>query len=227
MTVISTKNLSKIYNPDTVPVYALNKVNLEFEAGEFSCIIGPSSSGKTTLLNMIGGLDKPSEGEVIIAGKRIEQMNENQMIDFRLHNIGFVFQHFNLIPVLTAFENAAFIMQMQGRKESEIKERVTALLEEVGLGKKIDSRPKELSGGEQQRVAVVRAMASKPKFILADEPTANLDSAAAFNLLDIMAKLNEEEGITFIFSTHDQRVIDRAKRVVRMVDGKIDSDKRF
>jgi putative ABC transport system ATP-binding protein len=227
MTVITTKNLSKIYNPDTVPVYALNKVNLEFEEGEFSCIIGPSGSGKTTLLNMIGGLDNPSEGEVYIAGERIDLMSENKLIDFRLNNIGFVFQHFNLIPVLTAYENAAFIMQMQGKKEDEIKERVTALLEEVGLGKRMHSRPKELSGGEQQRVAVVRAMASKPKFILADEPTANLDSTAAFNLLDIMAKLNEEEGVTFIFSTHDQRVIDRAKRVVRMVDGKIDSDKRI
>lgn len=227
MTVITTKNLTKIYNPDTVPVYALNKVNLEFEEKEFTCIIGPSGSGKTTLLNMIGGLDMPSEGEIFITGQRIDLLNENKLIDFRLHNIGFVFQHFNLIPVLTAYENAAFIMQMQGIKEAEIKERVIALLEEVGLGKRMDSRPKELSGGEQQRVAVVRAMASKPKFILADEPTANLDSTAAFNLLDIMAKLNEEEGVTFIFSTHDQRVIDRAKRVVRMVDGKIDSDKKM
>lgn len=226
MTVITTKNLSKIYNPDTVPVYALNKVNLEFEEKEFTCIIGPSGSGKTTLLNMIGGLDLPSEGEIYIAGQRIDLLNENKLINFRLHNIGFVFQHFNLIPVLTAYENAAFIMQMQGKKEADVKDRVTALLEEVGLGKRMDARPKELSGGEQQRVAVVRAMASKPKFILADEPTANLDSTAAFNLLDIMAQLNEEEGVTFIFSTHDQRVIDRAKRVVKMVDGKIDSDKR-
>jgi len=179
------------------------------------------------LLNMISGLDRPSEGEVYIAGQRIDLLSENKLIDFRLHNIGFVFQHFNLIPVLTAYENAAFIMQLQGQKEDNIKERVTSLLEEVGLGKRMHARPKELSGGEQQRVAVVRAMASKPKFILADEPTANLDSKAAFNLLDIMAKLNEEEGITFIFSTHDQRVIDRAKRVVRMVDGRIDSDKKI
>jgi len=227
MTVISTNNLSKIYNPEHIPVYALNKVNLTFEEKEFTCIIGPSGSGKTTLLNMISGLDRPSEGEVYIAGQRIDLLSENKLIDFRLHNIGFVFQHFNLIPVLTAYENAAFIMQLQGQKEDYIKERVTGLLEEVGLGKRMDARPKELSGGEQQRVAVVRAMASKPKFILADEPTANLDSKAAFNLLDIMAQLNEEEGITFIFSTHDQRVIDRAKRVVRMVDGRIDSDKKI
>jgi putative ABC transport system ATP-binding protein len=224
MSIIKTENLSKIYNPDTIPVFALNKVNISFDEKEFTCVIGPSGSGKTTLLNMIGGLDKPSEGTVEVAGKRIETMSENQLIDFRLQHIGFVFQHFNLIPVLTAYENASFVMQMQGKSDAEIKERVTLLLEEVGLGKRMNARPSELSGGEQQRVAVVRAMASKPDFILADEPTANLDSKAAFNLLDIMAKLNEEEGVTFIFSTHDQRVIDRAKRVVRMVDGKIDSD---
>lgn len=226
MTVISTKNLSKIYNADTVPVFALNNVNLDFEEKEFTCVIGPSGSGKTTLLNMIGGLDKPSKGEVYVANQRIDILSENRLIDFRLHNIGFVFQHFNLIPVLTAYENAAFIMQMQGKPEKETMVRVTGLLEEVGLGKRLHARPSELSGGEQQRVAVVRAMASKPKFILADEPTANLDSKAAFNLLDIMAQLNVEEGITFIFSTHDQRVIDRAKRVVKMVDGKIDSDQK-
>jgi len=225
MSVISTIQLSKIYNPDTVPVYALDKVNLVFEEKEFTCVIGPSGSGKTTLLNMIGGLDKPSEGEVHIAGHRIDLLSENKLIDFRLHNIGFVFQHFNLIPVLTAYENAAFIMHMQGSKDSEIKERVTALLEEVGLGKRMHARPSELSGGEQQRVAVVRAMASRPAFILADEPTANLDSKSAFNLLDIMSKLNEEEGITFIFSTHDQRVIERARRVVKMVDGRIEEDR--
>lgn len=227
MSVISTKNLSKIYNPDTVPVYALNNVTLEFQEKEFTCVIGPSGSGKTTLLNMIGGLDTPSNGEVWVAGQRIDELAENKLIDFRLHHIGFVFQHFNLVPVLTVYENAAFIMQLQGKPEAEIKTRVCGLLEEVGLGKRLNARPSQLSGGEQQRVAVVRAMASKPKFILADEPTANLDSNAAFNLLDIMAQLNEEEGITFIFSTHDQRVIERAKRLVKMVDGKIDSDQKF
>lgn len=224
MSIITTQKLSKIYNPHTVPVYALNQVSISFDKGEFTCVIGPSGSGKTTLLNMIGGLDKPSEGWVTVADQRIDLLSENQLIDFRLQHIGFVFQHFNLVPVLTAFENASFIMQLQGRPKDEIQERVTKLLTEVGLGSRMHSRPSELSGGEQQRVAVVRAMASKPKFILADEPTANLDSHAAFNLLDMMAKLNEEEGITFIFSTHDQRVIDRAKRVVRMVDGCIDSD---
>lgn len=224
MSVIRTKALSKIYNPETVPVYALNNVDIAFGEGEFTCVIGPSGSGKTTLLNMIGGLDKPTKGEVYVADHRIDTLNEGQLIDFRLHNIGFVFQHFNLVPVLTAYENAAFIMQMQGVAESDVRERVVSLLSDVGLGERLNARPSQLSGGEQQRVAVVRAMASRPRFILADEPTANLDSKAAFNLLDIMAKLNEEEGITFIFSTHDQRVIDRAKRVVRMVDGRIDSD---
>ena len=224
MSIISTNSISKIYNSDTVPVYALNKVSIEFQEKEFTCVIGPSGSGKTTLLNMIGGLDKPSEGEVFVDNHRIDLLSENKLIDFRLHHIGFVFQYFNLIPVLTAYENAAFVMQLQGKPEEEIHERVSSLLKEVGLEKRMHSRPSQLSGGEQQRVAVVRAMASKPKFILADEPTANLDSKSAFNLLDIMAKLNEEEGITFIFSTHDQRVIDRAKRVVKMVDGKIDSD---
>jgi len=226
MSVIRTTGLSKIYNPDTVPVYALNKVDITFEKKEFTCVIGPSGSGKTTLLNMIGGLDKPTEGAVYIGEQRIDLLKENALIDFRLHNIGFVFQHFNLVPVLTAFENAAFVMQLQGRPREEIRERVESLLAEVGLGNRMDALPTQLSGGQQQRVAVVRAMAAKPKFILADEPTASLDSKSAFNLLDIMAKLNDEEGITFIFSTHDQRVIDRAKRVVHMVDGRIDTDER-
>ncbi len=226
MSVIQTEKLSKIYNADTVPVYALNEVDISFEAGEFTCVIGPSGSGKTTLLNMIGGLDKPTSGAVHIDGRRIDSLGENALIDYRLKHIGFVFQHFNLVPVLTAYENAAFIMELQGRDTREIRERVTALLDQVGLGDRAKAMPSQLSGGQQQRVAVVRAMASNPKFILADEPTASLDSQSAFNLLDIMARLNAEEGITFIFSTHDQRVIDRARRVVRMVDGKIDSDTR-
>lgn len=224
MSVIRTKDLTRIYNPDEVPVYALNEVTLSFEEKEFTCVIGPSGSGKSTLLNMIGGLDRPTSGEVYIDDERIDKMTDNKLIDFRLQHIGFVFQYFNLIPVLTAYENAAFIMQLQGRPEAETRERVTTLLNEVGLSKRMDYRPAQLSGGEQQRVAVVRAMASKPRFILADEPTANLDSKSAFRLLDIMAQLNEEEGITFIFSTHDQRVIDRVRRVVKMVDGKIDED---
>jgi putative ABC transport system ATP-binding protein len=224
--VIETQKLSKIYNSESIPVYALRDINLQVEQGEFTCIIGPSGSGKSTLLNMIGGLDTPSEGTVTVAGHRIENMSENKLIDFRLAHIGFVFQYYNLIPVLTAFENAAFVMQLQGRPKAEIQERVSSLMEQVGLGHRLHARPAQLSGGEQQRVAVVRALASRPDFILADEPTANLDSKSAFRLLDIMAELNAEEGITFIFSTHDQRVIDRARRVITLVDGAVDSDVR-
>lgn len=226
MPVIETKDLFKIYNEETVPVYAVNNISIQFDTKEFTCVIGPSGSGKTTLLNLIGGLDSPSKGTITVAGQRIDTMSESERIRFRLEHIGFVFQHYNLIPVLTAYENAAFIMQLQGKSEEETRERVTGLLEQVGLGNRLHARPSELSGGEQQRVAVVRALASKPDFILADEPTANLDTKAAFNLLDMMKQLNEDEGITFLFSTHDQRVIDRASRVVTLVDGGLHSDER-
>jgi putative ABC transport system ATP-binding protein len=224
MSVIKTENLTKTYNAETVPVHALNNVSIEFKKGEFATIIGPSGSGKTTLLNMIGGLDRPTSGKVQIEDVDITKMKENKLIDFRLHNIGFVFQSFNLVPVLTAKENVSFIMLLQNKSEKEMNQRAEALLKEVGLEDKFDSRPNELSGGQQQRVAVARALASRPRFVLADEPTASLDSKSAFNLLDIMARLNEEEHITFIFSTHDQRVIERAKRVITMTDGKIVSD---
>lgn len=222
MSVISTNNLKKIYNPNSdIEVRALDGVDLNIEEGEFTAIVGPSGSGKTTLLNIIGGLDKPSEGTVMIAGTEVTQMKENELIDFRLHNIGFVFQAYNLIPVLTAKENVGFIMLLQNRPKEEKEKRVLELLNEVGLSDKVDKRPTQLSGGQQQRVAVARALASKPKFVLADEPTANLDSKSTSDLLDIMAKLNKEEGTTFIFSTHDQRVIDRARRVITLDDGKI------
>ena len=173
---------------------------------------------------MMGGLDEPTEGTVFIDGVEITKLSENKLIDFRLHNIGFVFQSFNLIPVLTAKENVGFVLQLQHLPKEEREKRVLTLLEEVGLENKINSKPGELSGGQQQRVAVARALASKPKIILADEPTANLDSISAANLLDIMAKLNKEEKITFLFSTHDQRVIKKARRVITLVDGKIVSD---
>jgi putative ABC transport system ATP-binding protein len=173
---------------------------------------------------MMGGLDEPTEGTVFIDGVEITKLSENKLIDFRLHNIGFVFQSFNLIPVLTAKENIGFVLQLQNMSKSEREKRVLTLLQEVGLEDKINSKPGELSGGQQQRVAVARALASKPKIILADEPTANLDSKSAANLLDIMAKLNKEEKITFLFSTHDQRVIRKARRVITLVDGKVDSD---
>jgi len=187
-------------------------------------LVGPSGSGKTTLLNLLGGLDKPDTGSILINGVDITKLSANKLIDFRLNNIGFVFQSFNLIPVLTARENVELIMQLQQKSKAEIDERVEALFQQIGLEDKMDSRPAQLSGGQQQRVAVARALASKPQFVLADEPTANLDSKSAGNLLDIMAKLNQEEQITFIFSTHDVRVIERARRVVTLVDGQIHSD---
>lgn len=226
-TVIDAHNLVKTYDADTVPVHALDHVHIHIEKGEFIALKGPSGSGKTTLLNMIGGLDSPDDGYVLINGVNITELKENQLIDFRLHNIGFVFQAYNLIPVLTAFENTEFIMLLQRRPSAERKARVMELLAQVGLTEKANKRPAALSGGQQQRIAVARALATKPMFILADEPTANLDGASAANLLDIMAKLNREEQMTFIFSTHDQRVIDRARRVITLEDGKVVSDQRY
>lgn len=223
-TVIDAHEISKVYNPDTIPVYAVNGVHLHVEEGEFIALVGPSGSGKTTLLNIIGGLDYPSNGHVKIGDVDITELSENKLIDFRLRNIGFVFQAFNLIPVLTAKENVEFVMLMQKKSKHERSERSETLLKEVGLADKMNCRPAELSGGQQQRVAVARALASKPRFVLADEPTANLDSVSAGNLLDMMARLNKEEKMTFIFSTHDQRVIDKARRVITLVDGKVHSD---
>ena len=207
-------------------VLAVNNVDISIKQGEFTAIVGPSGSGKTTLLNMIGGLDNITQGSVEISGTDISSLSENELIDFRLQNIGFVFQAYNLIPVLTAKENVEFIMLLQGVSEKERQLRSEALLKEVGLEDKFDVRPNQLSGGQQQRVAVARALASKPSFILADEPTANLDSSSTTNLLNIMAEMNEKENVTFLFSTHDQRVIDRAKRIITIEDGKIISDER-
>ena len=224
MSVIKTSGITKVYDETKIPVKALNGVDLEISEGEFTAIIGPSGSGKSTLLNIIGGLDYPTDWNVEIGGVEIAQLSESAMIDFRLHNIGFVFQSFNLIPVLTARENVEFIMLLQKVPKKMMLERSEQLLKDVGLGDRLDSRPNELSGGQQQRVAVARALASKPKFILADEPTANLDSVSTSNLLDLMAKMNREENATFIFSTHDQRVIDKARRVITLEDGKIVSD---
>jgi len=221
MSIIKVIGVNKIYNPDTVPVRALTDVNLAFERAEFTAIVGPSGCGKTTLLNMIGGLDAPTSGYLIIDGTDLSTLTPRELIDFRLHNIGFVFQDYSLLPVLTARENTEFIMQLQKRPRKEYRERSAALLTEVGLGDKLDSFPRKLSGGQQQRVAVARALAAKPKFVLADEPTANLDSHSTNELLDIMLRLNKEEHITFIFSTHDQRVIDKARRVIRLEDGKV------
>lgn len=222
--VIDAHNISKTFNPKTIPVKAVDNVHLHLLQGEFTALVGPSGSGKTTVLNLIGGLDKPDKGNILINGVDITNLSANRLIDFRLHNIGFVFQSFNLIPVLTASENVALIMQLQHKKKAEIEARVLNLFQQIGLEDKMDTRPAQLSGGQQQRVAVARALASKPQFVLADEPTANLDSKAAAKLLDIMVKLNKEENITFIFSTHDARVIERARRVITLVDGQIHAD---
>ena len=226
MNVIETSNLIKIYQQGDIEVKALNDVSINFQQGEFTAIVGPSGSGKTTFLNSIGGLDTPTSGKVVINDTDITNLKSNELIDFRLRNIGFVFQAYNLIPVLTAKENVEFIMLMQGDSASDRKSRAEELLNAVGLSDQINRRPGQLSGGQQQRVAVARALASKPKFVLADEPTANLDSTSTSNLLDIMHRLNKEENMTFIFSTHDQRVIDRAKRIITLEDGKILSDKK-
>ena len=224
MEVIKTQNLVKTYGEAEVEVHAVDHVNLSIKQGEFTAIVGPSGCGKTTLLNLIGGLDSPTSGNVVVNNTELSELSNNKLIDFRLNNIGFVFQAYNLIPVLTAKENVGFIMLLQKKTKTEIETRVLELLDHVGLKGKENSKPGELSGGQQQRVAVARALASKPTFVLADEPTANLDSHSTENLLDIMAKLNKEENITFIFSTHDQRVINKARRVVTLEDGKIISD---
>ncbi len=224
MKVIEIKNLHKIYNDSEHEVHAVQGIDLSFEEGEFAAIAGPSGCGKTTLLNMLGGLDNPTSGEVNIGGINISTLKSSERINFRLYNIGFVFQAYNLIPVLTAKENIEFIMHLQGRSRTERDARTRELLEAVGLADRLNSRPAKLSGGQQQRVAVARALASKPKFVLADEPTANLDSKATENLLDIMEKLNREEHITFIFATHDARVMKKARRVISLEDGKVLKD---
>ncbi len=224
MGVIKISNLHKIYDESKIPVKAVNGIDLTIKQGEFTAIVGPSGSGKTTFLNMVGGLDVPSKGKIEIDGINIGNLPPRQLIDYRLNNIGFVFQAYNLIPVLTAQENVAFIMQLQGKGKNERNKIARELLETVGIGDKIDRRPGDLSGGQQQRVSVARALASKPKFILADEPTANLDSKSTNELLDLMLKMNKELDTTFIFSTHDQRVMDKARRIITIDDGIITSD---
>jgi len=224
MNIIEIKGLHKTYDKDALPVHALNGIDLTFEVGEFTAIVGPSGSGKTTLLNIIGGLDDPTAGEVIIAGTSITGLSGRKKTKFRMEKIGFVFQAYNLIPVLTARENVEFIMYLQGRKKQERDQRTAELLSAVGLSDRMNSRPNKLSGGQQQRVAVARSLASRPTFVLADEPTANLDSKSADNLLEIMEKLNRDEQVTFIFSTHDARVVNKARRIVTVEDGRVISD---
>lgn len=224
MKVIEIKDVHKIYDETGIAVKAVDGVTLCFNEAEFAAIVGPSGSGKTTLLNLIGGLDMPTEGDIIIDGTNLSKLKSSRLIDFRLNNIGFVFQAYNLIPVLTAKENVEFIMNLQKWSKKDRDERTFELLKAVGLYDRADSRPTKMSGGQQQRVAVARALASRPKFVLADEPTANLDSKSASTLLEIMEKLNHEEKITFIFSTHDARVVKMAHRVITLEDGKVVSD---
>lgn len=224
MSLIELNNVSKIYDGTAVPVKAVNQVDLKIEKGEFTAIVGPSGSGKTTLLNLIGGLDQPTSGKIIVDGVDISTYKPDELINFRLHHIGFVFQAYNLIPVFTAKENVEFIMLLQNIPKSEREKKALDFLKAVGLGNRVHAKPAELSGGQQQRVAVARALASTPSFVLADEPTANLDSVSAESLLDLMEELNKKHNMTFVFSTHDQKVINRAHRIVKLEDGKIKSD---
>ncbi len=224
MNVIKAKDIFKTYTNTAVPVPALNGVSLSIEEGEFTAIVGPSGCGKTTLLNILGGLDHPTSGTVEVAGTDITGMSDKDLIKFRLWHIGFVFQAYNLIPVLTNKENVEFIMLLQKQPKATREQRALELLQQMDIADKADLRPSELSGGQQQRVAVARALASRPRVILADEPTANLDSKSTTNLLDMMARMNREEQATFVFSTHDQRVIDKARRVITLEDGKVIAD---
>ena len=224
MALIEISDLNKTYNTTAVPVHALQHIDLQVEKSEFAAIVGPSGSGKTTLLNMIGGLDTPSSGSIKIDGQDISALSSGKLVDYRLHHIGFVFQAYNLIPVLTALENVEFIMLLQNINKKERRKRAAELLQAVGLGDRMNDRPSRLSGGQQQRVAVARALASRPNFVLADEPTANLDSASAESLLDMMEELNKKYEMTFIFSTHDARVMKRARRIITLVDGRVDKD---
>ena len=221
MALIELQNVVKVYESQAGTVTAIHGVSTSFEEGEFTAIVGPSGCGKTTLLNAIGGLDRPNQGHIRIDGVNIVDLKDRDLIDFRLQHIGFVFQAYNLITVLTALENTGFILELQGVSKKERDARAMELLEAVGLADRAHNRPNQLSGGQQQRVAVARALASRPRFVLADEPTANLDSKSTETLLDIMAALNEKEKTTFIFSTHDQRVIDRARRILPLEDGQL------
>jgi putative ABC transport system ATP-binding protein len=222
--IIEIKDLCKIYKDEAQEVRAVDGVTLSIAEGEFTAIVGPSGSGKTTLLNLVGGLDAPTSGSLRVGGSDISLLTGRQLTAFRLRHIGFVFQAYNLIPVLSAKENVAFVMELQGRPRGEIDRRAAELLQAVGLGDRMSSRPAKLSGGQQQRVAVARALASKPQVVLADEPTANLDGKSAENLLNVMEQLNRREGATFIFSTHDPRIMAKARRIVALEDGKVVSD---
>jgi len=224
--VIEIKGLYKDYNSDGLAVHALNGIDLSIKKGEFTAIAGPSGSGKTTLLNIIGGIDRAGRGDVQVAGKYLNGMNPRELSDLRLNSIGFIFQAYNLIPVLTAVENVEYVLLLQGADKKERRERAESILCAVGLEKELKRKPAEMSGGQQQRVAVARAMVSNPEIILADEPTANLDQSTGSALLDLMKSLNKERGITFLFSTHDSMVMKRAGRLVNLRDGRIVAGKK-
>ena len=222
--LIRGERIGKLYQSGHVQVAALCDVDFVVESGEFTAIAGPSGSGKSTLLNLISGLDTPTSGRVFLGGRLISEMSGRELSDFRRDHIGFVFQSFNLIPVLSVTENVEYVMQLQGVADSERRQRVGDILEEVGLEGMAERRPEQLSGGEQQRVAIARAMVSRPDIVLADEPTANVDSATGSGLLDMMRSLNESTGMTFLFSTHDSMIMERARRLVLLKDGRIDGD---
>jgi putative ABC transport system ATP-binding protein len=220
--LIRARGLTKSYFQGDLEVPALRGVDLDVLEGEFSALAGPSGSGKTTLLNIIGALDSPTEGTIQVGGRDVSRLDKGIAAEFRLDTVGFIFQAYNLVPVLTAYENAEFTLLLRGVPAEERRETVEPLLDRVGLGDMMDRKPHELSGGQQQRVAVVRALATKPRLVLADEPTANLDSETSGGLLDLMLELNDELETTFLFSTHDQTVIERARRVVHLLDGRVD-----
>ncbi|WP_286758463.1 ABC transporter ATP-binding protein [Ralstonia sp. RL] len=219
--IVRVEQVSKVYQKGSVAVNALQGIDLDIRKGEFTALVGPSGSGKTTLLNLIGGLDTPSSGKIWVGDHEVGALSKSELSDLRLHKVGFVFQEYNLIPVLSALENVEYVMLLQGVPEQERRERSLAMLAELGLKGMEHRRPNELSGGQQQRVAVARAIVSEPLIVLPDEPTANLDSVAGAALLDLMRELNETKGITFVFSTHDPMVMQRAKRIVHLHDGRI------
>jgi len=222
--IVSLQSVSKVYDEGQVQVRAVNQLSLDIRKGDFAALSGPSGSGKTTVLNLIGGLDVPSSGRVLLEGRDLAAMSRAQLSAMRRDRIGFVFQAYNLIAVMTAYENAEFVLKLQGVPPSECRARVMKVLDEVGLAGLEQRRPDEMSGGQQQRVAIARAMVTRPAIVLADEPTANVDSATAESLLDLMQALNREEGITFLFSTHDPRVMQRARRLIRLRDGALERD---
>ncbi len=222
--IVELREVSKVYRQGEIEVPALRGISLRVDAGEFTALSGPSGSGKTTLLNLIGALDRCTSGSVCVEGRELGGLSRRELAELRRDRIGFVFQSYNLVPVLTAYENAEMVLALQGAPEAERRARVLELLEEVGLKGMEDRRPEELSGGQQQRVAIVRAIAASPAVVLADEPTANVDSETAENLLAVMEQLNRGRGATFLFSTHDPRVMSRARRIVRIVDGRVQSD---